>query len=599
MKYTFKRLTASLCSAVLMVCSSAFPFMQGGLTVSATESTAMFENYAAAKQCWEGSKYVISGSDIILSLKFDVILSSEYDWALTSVDSTATFGSVSSQSYKMKTTDVGGVSTVESDGYKAIKIPITSAGDLFLKCEYTNGTTVKETVEFAFSSYQVEETLFLDAFVPTSYFSAMVKLGDKASEGGAFTHNDLFVAVLPANLSDKYLDKSSISNGAERISDQAYYPIDYSSGIVLPTDEQMNVIVFRISEEGKFTFEAEYKNLIETNSLDRKLIIEGAAYESNGQIYTYLTDSNVVYPNDYAAADMLYNLHGGQYTVDNKCVKIIKTTVNNNMKFDSAVSSSAELISHNLFSVSGTNIEGESAYIVFIYAALKEGTMHATVTNNINSDVLCLNYIVEKEGDLLVFKEKSSLSSLIPVDFNEAAAFCDGKKAAVKIDGEYIIAVMNGVKSSAEWDTTVSGSMKYLNAYSDVLHISTVPELYYADLASIYAVVVIKAESAGNFAMILEHSEDGVAYDYRSNCYFAATPGDSGIEITQVIKGDVNSDGTVNIVDALLTLRKCAFLCELDAVQTEAADVDSSGTITAFDALRILQFVSGKYVKLG
>ena len=59
------------------------------------------------------------------------------------------------------------------------------------------------------------------------------------------------------------------------------------------------------------------------------------------------------------------------------------------------------------------------------------------------------------------------------------------------------------------------------------------------------------------------------------------------------ILGDVNMDGDINSLDALLVLRFNAMMVELNETQKQAADVNSDGTINSIDALVILQINAG------
>ena len=64
---------------------------------------------------------------------------------------------------------------------------------------------------------------------------------------------------------------------------------------------------------------------------------------------------------------------------------------------------------------------------------------------------------------------------------------------------------------------------------------------------------------------------------------------DAVITAQYVLIGDVNFDGTVDTVDALMTLRAALDIDGFDALQTLAADIDGSGTIDTADALLILR----------
>ena len=58
--------------------------------------------------------------------------------------------------------------------------------------------------------------------------------------------------------------------------------------------------------------------------------------------------------------------------------------------------------------------------------------------------------------------------------------------------------------------------------------------------------------------------------------------------------GDVDQNGRIDAVDALMTLQAAAQTITLDESQQKAADVDESGTITSADALLILRRATGQ-----
>ena len=57
--------------------------------------------------------------------------------------------------------------------------------------------------------------------------------------------------------------------------------------------------------------------------------------------------------------------------------------------------------------------------------------------------------------------------------------------------------------------------------------------------------------------------------------------------------GDTNLDGTVSVIDAVLTLRASSGLVTLTELQQNQADVNKDGSITVIDALLILRYSSG------
>ena len=62
---------------------------------------------------------------------------------------------------------------------------------------------------------------------------------------------------------------------------------------------------------------------------------------------------------------------------------------------------------------------------------------------------------------------------------------------------------------------------------------------------------------------------------------------------TIIIIGDINGDGLITVIDALLALQKSNEAIALSPAQTFAGDVSNNGLISPLDALKILHFASG------
>jgi hypothetical protein len=60
------------------------------------------------------------------------------------------------------------------------------------------------------------------------------------------------------------------------------------------------------------------------------------------------------------------------------------------------------------------------------------------------------------------------------------------------------------------------------------------------------------------------------------------------------LKGDVNGDGKITHLDAVLILNYLAEKIDLTTSQKYSADVDSNGQIQATDARQILNHLTGK-----
>lgn len=85
---------------------------------------------------------------------------------------------------------------------------------------------------------------------------------------------------------------------------------------------------------------------------------------------------------------------------------------------------------------------------------------------------------------------------------------------------------------------------------------------------------------------------DGVSYTYKGtveNPYTVAVRE----EVTADSLGDVNGDGKISTIDALMLLKAVNDQLNLTAEQFARADLDGNGSLSAKEALRILQYVSG------
>ena len=85
---------------------------------------------------------------------------------------------------------------------------------------------------------------------------------------------------------------------------------------------------------------------------------------------------------------------------------------------------------------------------------------------------------------------------------------------------------------------------------------------------------------------------DGISHTYRGS---AETPYSvTVLESTTVSSlGDVDGNGVINLLDALMVLKAKNHKLNLDAAQFARADLDGNKTLEAWEALRILQYASG------
>ena len=99
----------------------------------------------------------------------------------------------------------------------------------------------------------------------------------------------------------------------------------------------------------------------------------------------------------------------------------------------------------------------------------------------------------------------------------------------------------------------------------------------------------------GNYSVTLKYAPGDIINSDEKMVDFCIVNG--GVEVTDVIPGDVTGDGVVNKMDAL-RLKK--YLAGLDVeIDLAAADVNCDGVVNKMDALRLKKYLAGQDVKLG
>lgn len=79
-----------------------------------------------------------------------------------------------------------------------------------------------------------------------------------------------------------------------------------------------------------------------------------------------------------------------------------------------------------------------------------------------------------------------------------------------------------------------------------------------------------------------------------TNCAVNIIGSGSGEEEQQPVLGDVNADKNIDLVDAVYILQNYNQVREFTKIQETAADVDKNGTVNLLDALMIMKFFNGE-----
>ncbi len=154
--------------------------------------------------------------------------------------------------------------------------------------------------------------------------------------------------------------------------------------------------------------------------------------------------------------------------------------------------------------------------------------------------------------------------------------------------------------------TAFMGENLVLNAtITDNLAIQTA-KLYYRTVGATEWKVSVMNKLNDKYSSIIPSTEittagleyyieafDGLNYTYSGNQTNPYT-----IVVREAVSstslGDVNGDGSITNIDALMILQAANDQLNLDASQFARADLDGDGSLTAAEALRILHYVSGK-----
>jgi uncharacterized protein YjdB len=103
-------------------------------------------------------------------------------------------------------------------------------------------------------------------------------------------------------------------------------------------------------------------------------------------------------------------------------------------------------------------------------------------------------------------------------------------------------------------------------------------------VATVDAYGIVKALRSGN-ATIMVKTIDG---SQEASCAVTVS-----VNRTGFISGDINGDGKINVIDAVLTLQHVLQIAELDEESWTYADVNGDDIVNVLDVTLIMQFALG------
>lgn len=160
------------------------------------------------------------------------------------------------------------------------------------------------------------------------------------------------------------------------------------------------------------------------------------------------------------------------------------------------------------------------------------------------------------------------------------------------------------VYHSAVGSATMGSNLIITATVIDNLRLETVKLMYRTTGTEEYKVATMNNNNDKYSAIIpaVDLSTDGLeyyidAFDGISHAYWrsAETPWSVAVieSVTTSDLGDVDGNGVINLLDALMVLKAKNHKLNLTAEQFARADLDGNNTLEAWEALRILQYASG------
>ena len=233
------------------------------------------------------------------------------------------------------------------------------------------------------------------------------------------------------------------------------------------------------------------------------------------------------------------------------------------------------------------NITGVSVGSTTIYCEVKvDGNTIGTAYCNVvvNYDV-ALSEAAQADGCDLQFSSSSTYPwEPVSIDGRNAAKSGNAGVSSSSSSMYLVLNMQSGETMSFDWKVSSENNYDYLNFYVN-------GNLYGNRICGTtnWATVTYTADADGTYTFEWSYTKDtsvnsGNDCGYVDNVYYVSSTPEP-----EPIPGDVNDDGAVDSVDALLALRYSMQMQDLTAEELERADINGDGVVDATDALLILR----------
>ncbi len=177
----------------------------------------------------------------------------------------------------------------------------------------------------------------------------------------------------------------------------------------------------------------------------------------------------------------------------------------------------------------------------------------------------------------------NTTNNIIPITVENVAYL-----AAATIELSYNSKIVNVTKVSAGDLETVSANISNTTNKTSIAAISKTPKSGNVIIANITlkpGTIGLTQLDLSVLQLLDQNGEAIINYNIKSGSF----------DNTELAKGDMNGDGKVDIIDAMIIMQYTVGTTNLADYQIEAADIDGDGKVNVVDAYLIARYTVGKY----